>query len=1192
MVRYVFRSCILINLMLLKAMRSKRTVLLLFLFLNISWFGYPQAGKKPLFEKIIPKTSGIKFKNTLRETETQNMLSFINFYTGAGVGILDINNDGLQDIFFGGNQVSSRLYQNKGSFRFEDITEKSGIKTNRWITGVSIVDINQDGFDDIYLSVSGTGNTENLLYVNNKNNTFTERSVSYNLNIKDQTTHTSFFDYDHDGDLDAFLATNPTDFKLNSAEILQRPKRNGESRGTDILLRNEGNNKFKDVSGLSGILIEGYSLGLNTSDFNQDGWADIYVSNDYIGNDILYINNRDGTFSDRLNDFFDYTSFASMGNDAGDINNDGLTDLITLDMLPESSVRQKVIVGSPNYKSFIYALGLGYSPQYSRNMLQLNNGNNTFSEIGRLAGIFRTDWSWAPLLTDLDNDGFKDLCITTGFRRDMGNLDFIYMTDESPFKKGGDPVPVSMQLEAIRQFDGVPVANYLFKNNRNLTFTNVSQEWGFDEKTYSIGLAIADLDNDGDFDIIINNLDDYASVYKNNSNDSKTHFIKIKFQGSKNNLSGIGAKVKIFYGGNLQFEENNPYRGFMSSVEKNLLFGIGKYDRLDSIVVVWPDGQKTVRYNQEADTTIIVQYHQTQNLNSNRTMPVEKTSFFNEIASKIGITYKHKEDEYIDFFDQPLLPHHTSQMGPAIAIGDINNDGLDDFFIGGSRGYPAKLFFQNSKGSFRSQDFPFDLEFEDMGALLFDLDKDKDLDLYVVSGGTFGGKNSALYQDRLYINTGNGKFIKSENIIPEEYSSGSVVTAADFDKDGDLDLFVGGRILPLNYPYPPGSFLLENRDGRFYDVTSIKAPGLSDIGMVNSALWTDFNDDGNIDLLILGEWMPVTIFQNIDGKLINRTLKYGLENTSGWWTSISSVGSSKNGRLNYVLGNIGLNEPYNVTFNDPLKIVSKDFDNDGKTEPLLIMKYVDGYFPVPSRSQFLSLFPQKIRKYKSFETYARTNADELLKDLGSDGALEYSARMFANCMLFNEKDSLPILKPLPNEAQFAPILGTQIFDYNGDRRPDILFAGNYYSANVIDGPYSASTGGIIYMDSLNNITVKRGHENGFNVSAEARAVASLILGNKKQVFIVTNNSDSIKVFSPLVQKEKHIRLQSMDASAIIEWNDGLKQKQEFYYGSGFLSQSSRYLSVRPGWKKITIVTYSGDKRIITPEDISAKILVK
>ena len=1167
-------------------MNIKRHLLILILFLLKSWPAYSQPGNNPLFEKVSPKKSGIKFKNSLTENEKDNMLSFINFYTGAGVGILDVNNDGLQDIFFAGNQVSSRLYLNKGGFVFEDITKKSGVQTDRWITGVSVVDINQDGFDDIYLSVSGAGKKGNLLFVNNGNNTFTEKADEFNINVTEQTTQTSFFDYDKDGDLDAILITNPTDFKLNSTEPLQRPKIKGESRGTDILLRNDGNGKFTDVSKESGILIEGYSLGVNTSDFNHDGWPDIYISNDYIGNDILYINNRDGTFTDKSGEFFKYTSFASMGNDAGDINNDGLIDLITLDMLPESSYRQKLIVGSRTYDAFMYTLGLGYKPEYSRNMLQLNNGNNTFSEIGRLAGISSTDWTWAPLLTDLDNDGFKDLFVSTGFRRDMGNMDFIYKTMDSPFKRGGDMVPVSDQLEAIKRIEGVPVMNYVSKNNGDLTFTKVSKEWGFDEKSFSSGLAVADLDNDGDYDIIINRIDDYAAIYENKTNLGKNHFLKIRLHGPEKNRSGTGSKITIYCNGHLQYIENNLYRGYMSSVEKNILFGTGNSKLIDSIIVIWPTGFRSVRYKVKADTTIDIQYNRALPDKLVKTTNLNTTTKFKDITSKLGIRYSHKEDSYLDFYKQPLLPQQLSKLGPAIAVGDINNDGLEDFFIGGSREFPATIFYQTSKGTFRSEEFPLDMEFEDMGALLFDFDGDNDLDLYVVSGGTFAPNNSDLYQDRLYINTGNGKFRKAENLIPVMHSSGGTVTAADFDGDGDIDLFVGGRISPLNYPATPRSYLLENRNGHFIDVTDEKAPGLSSIGMVTSALWSDFNYDGSPDLIIVGEWMPVTVFENKKGSFINRTREYGLENTNGWWNSISDGNFKSDETTDYVLGNLGLNNPYHASDSEPLKIVSKDYNNDGITEPLLIMKYNDGWYPVASRSQFLSVFPQKAKKYETFESYAKTGAEELLKDLGISGAVELQAKMFGNSIMVNKKDSLPVIKPLPNTGQFSPVFGTVCSDIDGDRKNEVLYVGNFYPVNVNDGPYTASTGGIISWGAGNKMVINSGTETGFHINTDARALASLVMGNQQKVFIVTSNNDSLKVFAPVIQKGKHIKLKPMDAYAIIEWDNGLKQKQEFYYGTGYLSQSSRYLSLIPGWKRIKFVSYSGKERIITPADVN------
>lgn len=1142
---------------------------------------YPQDENGMLFEKISHKSSSVKFINSLNETDSENMLTFINFYTGAGVGIIDVNNDRLQDIFLAGNQVTSRLYLNKGGFKFEDITHKAGVKTDRWITGVSIVDINQDGFDDIYLSVSGSWEMGNLLFVNNQNCTFTEMAAEYNLDVKEQTTHTSFFDYDRDGFLDAFLATNPVDFKLNSSDPLQKPKNRGESRGTDILLHNDGKGKFSDVSKAAGILFEGYSLGVNTSDFNHDGWTDIYVSNDYISNDILYINNGDGTFTNKLDDYFDYTSFASMGNDAGDFNNDGLIDLITLDMLPESSLRQKLIVGSRTYNAFMYTLGLGYFPQFSRNMLQLNNGNNTFSEIGRLANISKSDWCWAPLLVDLDYNGFKDLFITTGFRRDMGNLDFIYKTDNSPYRKGGEPVPIFAQLEAINSFEGVPVVNYVYSNEGNLIFKKVSADWGFDEAKFSSGAAVADLDNDGDMDLVVNNVDDLSSIYENKTNLSDNHYIKISLKGQKNNRSGIGAKVYIYYKGSQQYIDNNPYRGYMSTVDKNIFFGIGNCHTVDSLIVIWPDGTYTRLCNLSADKTIDVIYRSSLPPHKTKSKEIKGSINFKEISSNIGIEFKHKEDSYIDFCEHPLLPHQLSRLGPGIAVGDINSDGLEDFFVGGASGYPAKLFFQKSNYTFRSEDFPFDIECEDMGVLLFDYDGDNDLDLYVVSGGNSAFKKSNVFYDRLYENAGNGKFRKTNNVIPLVKSSGSVVTAADFDKDGDLDLFVGGRISPSNYPAPAISCLLENRNGKFFDITNARAPELMNIGMVSSALWTDFNNDNNLDLIIAGEWMPVSIFENEGDIFRNKTEKYGLSGTSGWWNCISSGIFNGNGSVKYILGNLGLNNPYTASDQSPLRIVSCDYDNNGRSEPLLIMKYPEGYYPLASRSQFLSAFPNKAMIFNTYQSYAVTSADDIVKVFGKNRIISFEAKMMANSIISFHKDGEVSINPLPVECQFSPVFGTFCNDMGG-KSTEILFAGNFYPNNIDDGPYSASTGGLLSLNEAGCVTnVLRGHEIGFNNHSDARAIAGIVLGNMKRVFLVTNNNDSLRVFALEKSDVRHIKLDAMDAYAITELKNGQKQKHEFYYGSGYLSQSSRYLTLPADCKKVRVFTYSDQERIVS-----------
>ena len=1156
--------------------------ILIVVFLFFQSFGN-KPGEIKLFEKLNPRKSGITFSNKLTENEKENLLSFINFYTGSGVGILDVNNDGLMDIFFGGNQVSSRLYLNKGNLKFTDITKSAGVKTRRWITGVSIVDINQDGFDDIYLSVSGSlafGNTENLLFIINRDNTFTEKGTIYNLNEKGQATHAAFFDYDGDGDLDVYILINPTDFELDNPGMLMKPMINGEAISTDKLYRNDGNGKFVDVSNKAGILIEGYGLGVNTSDFNHDGLVDVFVSNDYVTNDILYINNGDSTFTDELKSYFCYTSFASMGNDAGDINNDGLLDLIVLDMLPENSARQKVIVGTPDYTSFKNVLKLGYIPKFSRNMLYLNRGDGSFSEIGQLAGISKTGWSWGPVLSDLDNDGYKDLIVSTGFRRDLGHLDFVYNTDNSPFKISPHPVSDSLKLRAILNVKGFPITNYLYVNNGDLTFTKISQQWGLEEKTFSCGVAVADLDNDGDNDIIFNNVDQKAEIYENKANILlSNHYLKIRLQGPRGNRTGIGAKLSIYMKDKLQYTEFTPYRGYMSSMSREILFGCGNHTVVDSLAVIWPDGKRTLQYNIKTDTTITINYHGSLHIMNNAPNDAPLPVHFEEVSASLNINHRHVENAHDDFYKNPLLPIQHARLGPSVAVGDINGDGLEDFFVGGAQGSPGKLFFQNTDHTFDSHLFPFDYNYEDMGSLLFDFDGDNDLDLYVVSGGTFS-RNSKMYQDRLYENTGAGRFLKTENVLPVINSSGSVVTAADFDGDNDLDLFIGGRVSPGRYPVIPRSYLLENSNGKFVDVTREKAPELALSGMVTAALWTDFNSDRAVDLIVLGEWMPIMFFENQNSRFVNKTGSTNIQNANGWWNSISAADYSSGEYRHYVLGNLGKNHAYTASGKYPLQLFAEDFDNNGQIDPVMAMKYNDGYYPIASRSIILTVFPQLKKVFNTYEKYAKTTIKGLLEYFESDGSMRLYASYFPTSLMTINDDGAIKLTELPVKGQFAPVYGSVASDLNNDGVMDFLLAGNFYPNNYLQGPLCASTGCIMISMPGHKRKLFQGHEVGFNIKTDSRALASLLFGNDEKIFIVSNNDDSLRVFKQTGRKYKTVKLDPLEYRGVIEMKTGEQQKVEFYYGSGYLSQSSRYLELPEDWIRAILFTYSGEKREI------------
>ncbi|GGD38881.1 hypothetical protein GCM10011361_02530 [Muriicola marianensis] len=1109
------------------------------------------------------------------------MLMFSNFYTGSGVGILDVDNDGLKDIFLGGNQVSSKLYLNKGELQFQDITATAGVETDRWITGISIVDINADGYDDIYLSVSGfisLGKTENLLYINNGDNTFTEMGAEYGLNEKAQTTHTSFFDYDRDGDLDAFMAINPTDFTLFYMNRVKRPSLNGEAKSTDKLYENLGDGTFRDVSLEAGIKIEGYSLGLNTYDFNGDGWTDIYVTNDFITNDILYLNKGDGTFENALKSSFDVTSYASMGNDVADINNDGLPDLFTLDMLPEDNQREKILVNTTNYNFYQMVLKLGYHPQFSRNILQLNNGDGTFSEIGQLAGISRTDWSWSPLFADFDNDGLLDLHVTNGFRRELGNLDYINYNTHSPFVNPGSDI--QKQIDEIHKTPGIPLPNYSFRNTGDLSFVNTTNEWGFEKPTYSNGSAVADLDNDGDLDLVINNVDMPAMLYENRSNKNGNHFVKVKLKYEGANPDAVGAKVYLEREGGKQLQTVNPYRGYLSSSDKSLHFGLGDSPGEFRFNIIWPNGEQTYHALNSVDSLQEIEFSIQEPLVDSGSETSE-TPLFTDITEISGLTYTHREDNHVDFHQQFLLPHQHSKLGPGLAVGDVNNDGYEDCYVGGAKGQPGKLFIQQKGNTFMESAVLFDPQYEDMGCLFLDFDQDGDLDLYVASGGTGAKLGTGSYVDRLYVNDGRGNFTRSEGLIPELDVSTGTVTASDFDKDGDLDLFVGGRIQPGAYPLPTSSYLLVNQNGKFEDKTGEIAPELRDIGMISQGLWTDYDGDEDLDLILVGEWMPITFFQNQNGRLSNQTRALGLTETSGFWNSISASDINQDGRIDYILGNLGANNTYRINSESPLTLIAKDFDENGSVDPLLFKEYVDGIHPVASRDAFLSQLPQMRLKYPNYRSYSRVDQQTLFDDPGIwEGGLELKAYTAHHSYLLNLSNDSLVLDWMPNEAQFAPIFGSLVLDTNRDGKEEVLLTGNLFSNNVVDGPYCSFRGALMEYNP-HGIRVTRGNSgNGFLLGGDRKSLGLITLGDGQLAVISCTNDGAVSVlrFNREIEMEK---FRPEENKVIISLSNGKKLVREGYYGSGYLSQGSRIVILPENWQKLTFYNPEGGSRTIT-----------
>tara|TARA_R110002051_G_scaffold153510_4_gene225900 strand:- start:12702 stop:16034 length:3333 start_codon:yes stop_codon:yes gene_type:complete len=1078
-----------------------------------------------LFTLLKSDKTGIDFNNIVKDDKRTNIFAYANFYGGAGVGIGDFNNDGLQDIFFAGNMVPDKLYMNNGDLTFADYTESAGIKNfEGWSTGVTIADINNDGFLDIYVSRElydeNPAWRRNLLYLNKGNGTFEEKAEELLIANTERTRHATFLDYNKDGLLDLFLLTQPPNpgslSQYHNSDNLLIPEYSLK------LYKNNGNT-FEDVSKAAGIDRTGFPNAVSASDINNDGWPDLYVANDFYAPDFLFLNNQDGTYSSIEKSALKQTSYYSMGVDVADINNDQNLDVFVLDMVSEDNFRLKSNMSGMNIDSFWKVVEDGGGFQYMYNTLQLNNGNETFSNIAQFTGMAATDWSWSNLIADFDNDGLKDTYVTNGLLRDIRNTDadknvaqYINTTranwlQANPRAQNIESIWDVVNLEkAVSMVPSQPLKNYAYKNKGALEFENSSNEWGLDEESFSNGSAYADLDNDGDLDLVVNNINNEAFVYRNNSEKlSDKNFLRITLKDDANKPT-FGARANLYTSQSVQTLETTNVRGIYSTSESALHFGLNSLTNIDSLTILWPNGNRTTKRNIKANQFLEISSKDSEAVKattkeSNKYLFADKTSMF-------PAKFKHQENKFDDFEKQVLLPHKLSQFGPALATGDINNDGLDDFYTGGATNQAPTLFIQQKDGNFKESETAFwqkEAGYEDVDALFVDINNDGFKDLYVVSGGNEYPKNDFHYTDRIYLNEGNGTFKKGA-ILNASRISGSVVKSADYDGDGDIDLFVGGRHTPQQYPNPSSSMLLINENGQLSNKTETISPQLIDLGMVTDAIWTDYDKDSDLDLIVVGEWMPITIFENNNDNL-SKIETESFKSSYGWWFSIEQGDFDNDGDMDYVVGNLGLNYKYKTSTEKPFDVYYNDFDANGNSDIVLGYYNNEKHYPLRGFSCSSEQVPALKKKIVKYDAFASMELKEVYGEEKLKNSLHYYTDTFASVYIENTGSGQFKMTNLPNLAQLSNLNDMLIGDFNDDGALDVLGIGNLYVSEIETPRNDAGTGILLLGNGKGSFTAKRGSEIGFYAAKDAKKITALITGKNNYV-LVGNNDDELQFF--------------------------------------------------------------------------------